>query len=298
MCFSSYLSGGHELQRQLGLMYWELEKLGPCYCEPPAPEIVDEAMALLQQQLEPRDALTPEALARFHGSEVLRRRGREALNSALASCARVAALEASTPAHDAMAFAAARHSIGNISIGDSDGDRHLGVDEAEEFTQSGRMPPIPTLDGLRAELAACVSILPQAGGWSPAHAVAFLCHAAHVVEHATTELVPAVGWNALDTVRGVFGVDSSVDALLADAANLLARCGGSRFVLIRALEDQLMHIANEPLDFRQLVLKLVNAFAAEGLTPLRRQIVTTTMAVLATSPKALQRTRACPDWPV
>ncbi len=81
---------------------------------PPAPQVVDEAMAFLQAQLEPNDRVIPEHLARFHGSVVLLRRGREALNTALAGCARVAAFEASTPAHDVMIFAAARDSIATV----------------------------------------------------------------------------------------------------------------------------------------------------------------------------------------
>src|SRR5262245_48130010 len=102
MCFSSYLSGGKQLSRQLPLIYWELEKYGPSFCEPPAKQVVDEAMTFLQKQLEQTDALMPENLGRFHGSVILQHRGREALNMSLAGCARVAAFEATTPAHDTM----------------------------------------------------------------------------------------------------------------------------------------------------------------------------------------------------
>jgi hypothetical protein len=60
-----------------------------------------------------------------------------------------------------------------------------------------------------------------------------------------------------------------------------------------------MHFTTSPLDFRDLVMKVINFVVAEApLTAFRRAIVTAAMAVLATSPKALQRDRECPAWPV
>lgn len=301
MCFSSYLSGGKQLARQLPLIYWELEKYGPCFCEPPAKDVVDEAMAFLKQQLEQTDALMPENIARFHGSVILQRRGREALNASLAACARVAAIEATTSAHDEMIYDTAVSSAGQVSINQGGVDYHLGPDEAHELAESGRLPRPPTREQVRSDVATCVAILTRPAGWTPAHAIAFVLHAAHAVDREVSDALPEKARSFVMQVRRLFGVDEStaVETIVEQAARLLQRCGRSRFVLVRALEDQLMHLVHTPLDFREVVLQLVNYVATEGtLTPLRRHIVTTTMAVLATSPKAMQRPRDCPEWPV
>ena len=140
---------------------------------------------------------------------------------------------------------------------------------------------------MRANLAACVAILPRPSGWSAVHAIAFLLHAAHVVDRQVGDPLPEKGRLMLMQVRKVFDLDEdeSLDTIVAQAAQLLQRCGRSRFVLVRALEDQLMHLVQTPLDFRELVVQLVNHFAADGtLSPLRRNIITTTMAVLGDEP--------------
>lgn len=299
MCFSSHLAGGKQLGRQLPLIYWELEKYGPCFGEPPARQVVDEAMTLLRQQLEQIDSLMPEHLARFHGTVILQRHGREALNASLAACARVAAVEATTQAHDMMLYDAAVSSRGQVSISRGGVDYHLGPDEARDLAESGQLPEPPTPDSVRADLAACVSILPRPTGWTPLHAIAFVLHSAHAADRQVAGMLPPSARSFVTRARKDLGVDDNleIESIVTQAAELLQRCGRSRFVFGRALEDQLMHLARAPLAFRELVVQLVNSLAGDG-TQLRRHIVTATTGVLATSPKAMQRPRDCPAWPV
>lgn len=301
MCFSSHLAGGRQLARQLPLIYWELEKYGPCFGEPPATQVVNDAMTFLRKQVEQIDTLMPENIARFHGSLILQRCGREALNASLAGCARVAALEATTQAHDLMLYDAAVSSLGQVSISQGGVDYHLGPDEARELAESGQLPEPPTRDNVRADLAACVSLLSRPRGWTPVHAIAFVLHAAYVADREVTELMPQSARLFVTRARDLFGIDENlpVESIIEQAAHMQQRCGRSRFVLVRALEDQLMHVARAPLELREIVVQLVNSLATEGTqTRLRRHIITTTMDVLATSPNATQRPRDCPAWPV
>jgi hypothetical protein len=299
MCFSSHLAGGKQLARQLPLIYWELEKYGPGFGEPPATQVVDEAMQLLRRQLEQIDSLMPEHLARFHGSVILQRKGREALNASLAACARVASVEATTQAHEEMLYDAAVSSLGQVSISQRGVDYHLGPDEARELAESGQLPEPPSRDRVRADLAACVSMLARPRGWTPLHAIAFVLHAAHMADRQVAGMLTPSARLFVTQARKVFGVDDSIEieSIVTEAAQLLQRCGRSRFVFVRALEDQLMHLAHAPLEFRALVVQLVNSLAGDG-TLLRRHIVSTTMGVLATSPNATQRRRDCPAWPL
>lgn len=69
-------------------------------------------------------------------------------------------------------------------------------------------------------------------------------------------------------------------------------------MILRALEDQLMTFTRDSMPSRELILQIVNTLAAEHVTPTRRAIVTATMAVLGTSPNAMQRERQCPAWPI
>jgi hypothetical protein len=283
------------LRRQLDVIRWELEKYGPAYNEPPAGKVVDEAMAELQQHAQGE----PFALAIQHGSEVLRRRGREALWLAIAGCARVTAFGSPTIPHVGLLHAIAVRSRSEASMNDDAGTEHfLGMDEVRDM-EIGGLTPLPTLDELARHLATCIAILPRPPEWSAAHALGFLLHAAHVCDRSDGAAFPETGKKFLAQVASIYSVSATPDELLARGAQLFAQTGGQRFVVLRAVEDQLMHFTTSPLDFRDLVMKVINFVVAEApLTAFRRAIVTAAMAVLATSPKALQRDRECPAWPV
>jgi hypothetical protein len=298
MCQSSQLTSpsADVMRRQLDLIRWELEKYGPAFNEPPAGQVVDEAMRLFQQHAQDE----PFALAVHHGSEILRRRGREALTLAVVGCARVAAFVDPTVPHVGLLHAIVTRSRAEVSMNDPAGAEHfLGMDEVRDMELDMRVPTHPSLDELARDLVACIAILPRPPDWSAAHGLGFVLHAAHVCDRADNAAFPDKIKGFLGQAASVQSVSATADELLARGAQLFAQTGGHRFVVLRAVEDQLMQLSTHPLEFRELLVKVINYVVAEApMTPLRRAIVTAAMAVLATSPKALQRDRECPPWPV
>src|SRR5262245_14657509 len=119
MCQSSQLTSPSEatLRQQLELVRWELEKYGPAYNEPPAPQVIDEAMAVLEQHRQAE----PFALAVQHGGEILRRRGREALSLSVAGCARVTAFQDPVIPHLGLLHAIVTRSQAEASMNDDAG---------------------------------------------------------------------------------------------------------------------------------------------------------------------------------
>src|SRR5690242_12090130 len=159
MTLSVYVTQTADRASQIQLIHWELEKYGPTFCEPPPGELVRDAIAVLEQQMTQADLVDPREVGRFHASEVLRRRGREALDLALCACARVAALATATPAHttwlhDLMIHARSSHSF------DTADERHwLGDDEARDIADFEELRPFPDLDTFAGWLRRCVGLL-------------------------------------------------------------------------------------------------------------------------------------------
>ncbi|HEY1548906.1 MAG TPA: hypothetical protein VGG28_13860, partial [Kofleriaceae bacterium] len=132
--------------------------------------------------------------------------------------------------------------------------------------------------------------------WTPVHAMAFLISAAHFTDRAPTPM-PANAAGLIESFAKIYSVNASPDELLAHGEQLYRRCNNHRFVVLRVVEDQVMRFASLELEVRTTVLQMVNSFAADLVTPWRRAIITATMAVLATSPKAMVRPRHCPAVP-
>jgi hypothetical protein len=274
---------------QLDLTRWELEKYGPSFHEPFAEIVIEAGIGQLAN-------LTPNEGRQFavvHGSEILRRRGREALDLALAACARVAALgPRPSPYLDSMLFDISTYARGEVSLGDI----HMGSDELRDFEMSQVLPMRPTSEQLATNTRLSLELLDLPPTWSPAHSIAFLIAAAHFTDRAPQPL-PERAPKLVESFAKMYGVTASATDLLAQGEQLYRACNNQRFVVMRILEDQVMRFAWLDLDVRTIVLQLVNSFAADDLTAWRRAVITATMAVLATSPKALVRARHCPELP-
>lgn len=295
MSFTGYLGGAALSERQLGLARFELEKYALA-CHEPAPEVViADALQFSATQVTGDDWHDPSAFGRAHGGEILRRRNRELLHAALSACARIAALGSGlTPKLEAWLHDIAIHAPGHCSVDDGPVRWQLGDDDIRELKETKRLPPLPDLAETSWRLRSCVALLSRPPGWSVGHALAFVLLAAHVVDRPSVP--PPTPLMTRILADPAFGPATPRELLLA-AWELLERCCGRRFVILRALEDQLMTFASGSMASRAFILELVNTLAVEELTVTRRAIVTATMAVLATSPKAMQRERRCPAWP-
>jgi hypothetical protein len=274
--------------QQLGLARWELEKYGLAFHEPFAEQALAEGLANMQ-------GLAPADGPRFavaHGCEILRRRGRGILELAIAASARVAALGARTNPHlDTILFDVSSRSYGQVSFDDV----HMGSDEIADFEMDHQLPVRANAAELAAQTRLACQLLAVPTTWTPAHALAFLIVAAHFSDRSPCPL-PENATAIVTSFARIYSVDP-VEAL-AKGEQLYRECYGQRFVVMRVVDDQLMAFARLPLDLRKTIVQIVNQFAAGDLTPWRRAIVTAAMAVLATSPKALDRERHCPEWPV
>jgi hypothetical protein len=293
MLYSSWLSKSTRRDLELERIWWELEKYGPTFCEAPAPAIVQDATAFIGR-VDVADLL---AAASMHGSEILRRRGREALDLTVAACARVAALGTYTPTHTMLLHHVVTHSRGVAALGDADGTRQMGVDEAGDFADFGELPMRPDEAQLREWLAACVAVAARPPDWTAAHALAFLVYAAAHADRSTSVVLPERVTRALAGFATGVGCTAEASELLERARSLYDQTNGVRFVMLRAVEDQAMLWVSFEPRVRATIVDIVNHVAADGLTALRRAIITATMGVLATSPKALVRPRACVAWP-
>ncbi|HEY1811492.1 MAG TPA: hypothetical protein VGG74_04000 [Kofleriaceae bacterium] len=294
MFINAWLSKSTRRDVQLERMWWELEKYGPTFCEPPAPVIVDDATAFIARV----GIDDPLAVASMHGTEILRRRGREALDLTVAACARLAALGTYTPTHTTLLHQVVTRSRGVSALGDADGPREMGFDEAGDFADFGELPVRPDETRLRGWLDACIAIAARPPDWTAAHALAFLVYAAAHADRSTSVVVPEKVTRALADFATAVGCTSEPSELLERARSLYDQTKGVRFVVLRAVEDQAMlWVSSEP-KLRAAIVGIVNYVAVDGgLTALRRAIITATMGVLATSPKALVRPRACVEWP-
>jgi hypothetical protein len=300
MILTGHASGLPLSPAQKRLIFWELEKYGPCYCELPAEELAADALRLVAEQLSSDTEPDPCAYGRFHASVVLARRGREALNLTLAACARVNNVgpRADDEATHRFLYDAWINAIGQATLHVDGQDHHLGADEAQDYADFGVLQPLPTFSQAVACLRATTAILPLQPGWTRADGFAFLIHASHVADRPEPRPLPPSAREIIERLAPMFGHTGTIDDLLARARALYQRCEDHRFVILRVVEDQLMHFVSLSLDERKLILRIVNSFASDDLTALRRAIVTSTMAVLATSERAQQRARFCSAWPL
>jgi hypothetical protein len=295
MLISVGLSKSTRLVVQLERIHWELEKYGPTFREAPAPAIVQDAIAFIDRDR--ADVADLLAAASMHGTEILRRRGREALDLTVAACARVAALGTYTPTHTMLLHHVVTRARGVSALGDADGTREMGVDEAGDFADFGELPVRPDETQLREWLAACVAISTRPPDWTAAHALAFLVYAAAHADRSTSVVLPERVTRVLAGFATSVGCTATPIELLECARSLYDQTNGVRFVILRAVEDQAMLWVSFEPKIRATIVDIVNHVAADGLTALRRAIITATMGVLATSPKALVRPRACVAWP-
>jgi hypothetical protein len=300
MILSGHASGLPLSPAQKRLICWELEKYGPCYCEPPPDELVTDALRLAAEQLSLDKQPDVCAYGRCHASLVLARRGREALNLTLAACARV---NNYGPRRDDEAtyhflYDAWINAIGQTTLHVDGQDHHLGPDEAQDYAEFGVLQPLPSFSQATACLRAATAILPLQPGWTRAHGFAFLVHAGHVADRPEPGPLTASAQDIIEKLAPTLGHTGPIEDLLTGAQALFERCEDRRFVILRAVEDQLMHFVSLGLEERRLILRIVNSFASNDLTALRRAIVSSTMAVLATSERAQQRDRLCPAWPL
>jgi hypothetical protein len=276
---------------QLDLMRWELEKYGPAFHEPFADVAINEALQVTHGERDVR------AAAIAHGSEILRRRGREMLDGALCAAARVAVFGTPNPALDALFYDVSRYAHGKVAMGDGNGEVQLGDDEMRDMEMDMKLPRRPNAAELAHQLRVVVPLVDRPAGWTSAHALGFLIHAGHVVDRANPGPVPEIASKMLASFAQAASCSAAPSELLRAGEMLYTRCEANRFIVMRAVDDQLMHFVSFQDDVRQLIVRFVNEFASPELTPWRRAMITATMAVLATSPKAMQRERHCGAWP-
>jgi hypothetical protein len=285
--FAGTFTGDQLSKLQLDLARWELEKYGPAYHEPFAEIVIEDGVTQLAK-LAPSEG---RRFAAMHGSEILRRRGREALDLTIAACARVAGLgPRPSPYLDGMLFDISTYALAEVSLGDV----HMGMDEMRDFEMDQKLPVRPTLEQLAANTRLSMQLLDLPPAWTPVHALAFLIAAAHYADRAPGP-IPERAHKLVESFSRVYSV--TAPDLLTQGEQLYRACNDQRFVVMRVVEDQAMRFAWLELEPRTMVLQIVNSFASDELTPWRRAIITATMAVLATSPKAMVRPRHCPELP-
>lgn len=281
MIASGELSGWGQRANQLRRMYFELEKYGPAFNEPPAPRLVDEAASRFAR--EPFDDVR--AFARARGTEILQRRGREALDLVVAACARIAALGTTTPKHAVLCFELVKHSKSTTSLERGSAAYELGAEEVADFADFGELRARPDAPELLRWLERCVALVDKPADWTAAHALATVLQAAAQGNAFSDQVVGSLG-----TFARLLRCELPASVLLERGRALLERTGNLRFVVLRVVEDQLMELAGLQADVRQTIVKIVD-HVAEPLTSLRRAVITASMTVLATSPKALDRPR-------
>jgi hypothetical protein len=278
---------------------WELEKLAPCLCEPPGAELLMRAEVLVQTQVAGAlDGATALPVALDHGSHVLQRRGRWVHDFALAAMARVvgaAAGELPVP------FLAAAHLLRTRSEGvvavDSDGDSaQLGEDEMDRLAAGdASVLDVPSAALVTSRLQA---VSGAASPWppeDPARALAGLFVLATIADASDAEASRLLAGNR-ETLEQAIGVltDADPGPLIAAArARLPHAVRRDGFIVRRLHEDRVMRLAGWPREQQELVLRIVGALAQSApTTALRRELVTSTIAVLGLGAIARWRPRA------
>jgi hypothetical protein len=259
---------------------WELEKLAPALCEPTGVELLARADELVRLQvggaLDPAHALP---IAVGHGSHVLSRRGRWVHDFALAAMARVAATAAGGLP---VPFLAAAHLLRTRSEGvlelDGSGDDHAqrGEDEMERLAAGDdSVLDVPSAALIARRLTAVVDTSPWPPGDSAAIALAGVLMLATVADTSQAE------------------ADFLVDGHRMARAQLPADVRRDHFVLRRLIEDRAMLLAGWPRHQQERVQRLIGVLGqSAGGGALRRDLATSTMAVLGLGSISRWRTRA------
>jgi hypothetical protein len=133
MMLSSALAGGKTSKERIQHTQWELEKYGPAFHEPPSNILIEDGARFWRLQADTVDESDPRALGRFHGSEILRRRGRQALDATTAACARIAACGEAPGKVISMLEDVVRHSTGVMSLVEAGCEYHVGRDDDIEL---------------------------------------------------------------------------------------------------------------------------------------------------------------------
>lgn len=292
MAFSGYVAGA---KPQIRLMQWELEKYGPAFHEPPSAVVIEEAMRFSELQFEPADQTDPRAMGRFHGSEIVSRRSRELLDLTASACMRIATHGSTPERAERMLEDVLRNALGAVGLVIDGHEYWFGrQDDPEEYAVADARPPIPSAEDLRRS----TELLTRPAGWTEAHALSFLLHAAHLAGRDDEAPLPDLAYAEIRATAETIECPEPIEDIIARGESLFLRCAGRRFVWFRAIEDQLMHFVTGSRDLRVWLMRLVNSVVAAGpITPLRRGIVTVTMAVLAAGATPLDRPRQCPAWP-
>jgi len=261
---------------QTGLLQWELEKFGPRYDEPPPDVLIRNGVLGLRSVA----VLGIREVALLHGREIARLRGREALDRALMAAARVAAdNRAITDDVAALLFDVSKRAV----------EPSLSCDTIDKKASH------PTEAEFLHQLELAANLVTRPFGWTRAHALGFLLHVAHTVDRETVEPLCDIARLTLAAAGLVFA-NTHVDVLLAHGEALYERCEGHRWVLFRAVEDQLMHFVRSTKDVRTAVVDVLRA-SVGTTTADQRALVTTASAMLGTHPRARYRERQCPEWP-
>jgi hypothetical protein len=161
----------------------------------------------------------------------------------------------------------------------------LGADEATDFGDFGELPVRPDAPELLRWLDRCVAVRHRPTDWTAAHALAVILLAAAQGNAFSDKVV-----GSLDKLARAVQCDVPATVLLDRGRAVLERAGRVRFVVLRAVEDQLMELVELPAPVRQTIVKIVD-HVAQPVTAFRRAIVTASMTVLATSPRAVDRPR-------
>ncbi len=274
---------------------WELEKYGPCYCELPAPALIERARAYLSAQLERVEPEELHRVALVHGSRLLKGRGREALNHAVSSMARVARLggvrELSGVA--ALAHTVLRHSEGQMSVDGPHGRVHFGHDEVQLYGADAliqRRPP--SVADTARRVRRTVELLELVDGWTHGHSCAFLLKSCASVDLPRPQPLPDGLWPA---VRAYAPRDVTRETIERDATRFLdtLRAEDDRWLFIRAFEDELAALMADDIDNLRTLLHVMNKLVKDGgVTPYRRDLLTRAMAIFALGEAADRRPRA------
>ncbi|MCC7535719.1 MAG: hypothetical protein IT379_05875 [Deltaproteobacteria bacterium] len=281
---------------------WELEKYAPAYVEQPGPQILGAAEAFVHAQL--GDRADPDELLAVglqHGSRVVSARGRRGHDHALAMAARAAA--SSNALYDPTAawllalrlrskgMAAVDGPFGTVEVA-SDDLQLLGVEDLGKLVAS-----VPDQGRMNERIRGWTSTpFPPDPKLEPA--LAYVCAAAVGADAADAPRL--LGAHARDIVTAIAsvlpGTNGGLDALVGAATKaFLDSPRADDRVLVRLVEDRIALLASLPRERCELVLRAVNALVQVApITPVRREIVTVTMAVLALGKSAAFRVRALP----
>ena len=300
MVLTARLDGRPLSDAQRARIIWELEKYAPCYNEAQGSQLLQNAEAVAQTDLErATDSNALGARMVEHGTRILRPRDRSTLRYAIAGAIRTAAMvRPPEPAHVASLHHVWTRSKGEMAIDGAFGSVELGSQDAMRAQQPGMLEALLTsstpLDRRRrAHALARNAILPV--GWDVSRALAFLGCAPLALEGAS--LSPDQHAQLLQTVA-VDILGDVPDAAARDQARAYvdACSPNDPFVFLTHCEDQLAFFADQPKAVQQGVLRCINAIASGfgPITPNKRELVTLAMAVLAQGRGAQWRPRQAP----